>query len=279
MRILLSNHSLFKLGGSETWVRTMYDELVRCGHDVHIYTPVHQLWRDIPDFIPKLHYDLGILNHSNCVKHLAGANIGRRIFTSHGIIPQPEWPIPGCDVYVAVSEEVQASMADRYGVESVVIRNPINLDRFRPTRPLSPVLRRVLFLSNYGWTVAETMAEGAQDLEFRRVGGEHRIENVEEAINWADLVVGLGRSVYEAMACGRNVVVYDYQGADGFVDTDTIYEYRKRNCSGRTNRIKLSPGTFRYELNRYDPSLGPQLRVYAEAHHDVRQIAEEYLSP
>lgn len=277
MRILLSNHSLFKLGGSETWVRTMYDELSK-EHEVHVWTPIHHLWKDIPDFNPRLTYDVGILNHSQCVKHLSSASIKRRIFTSHGVIPQPEWPIPGCDVYVAVSEEVQQNMRERWGIDSVVIRNPINLQRFRSTRHVNDTLQRVLFLSNYGWGVMESLEAGTRGYDYRHVGGEHRIEAVEKVINWADLVVGLGRSVYEAMACGRNVVVFDYQGADGFVDEETILKYRQKNCSGRTNRIKFDPGLLRQELAKYDPHLGAKLRVYTEQHHDVRNIAQEYLA-
>ena len=116
----------------------MYDELTRRGHQVSVYTPIHQLWPEIPDFDPSGHYDLGILNHSNCLTHLRNMNIDRIVFTSHGVIPQPEWPVDGADVYVGVSEEVVADMNNRFGIDGVVIRNPIDTERFKPTRPLHP---------------------------------------------------------------------------------------------------------------------------------------------
>jgi glycosyltransferase involved in cell wall biosynthesis len=256
----------------------MYEELVRLGHDVHVYTPVHRIWLDMPKFDPRVHYDLGILNHSNCLEHLRKHNIDKIIYTSHGIIPQPEWPVPGADIYVSVSEEVQANVQKRWGIDSIVIRNPIDTQRFAPSKPVEDKLTNILFLSNYGWTVMESIRGAASQFEFHHLGGEERHEQVEEFINDADLVIGLGRSVYEAMACGRNVIIYDYMGADGFVTPTNIYEYRLKNCSGRTNRISYTPDMLLAEFRHYDPSLGPALRSYILEHNNVETIAQEYLS-
>lgn len=277
MRIVLSNHSLFKLGGSETWLRTMYNELVARGHVVHVYTPIHQLWLDIPTYDPREYYDLAIVNHSNCLEYLRDQRIGKIIHTSHGIIPQPEWPVEGADVYVSVSEEVQANNLERFGIGSIVIRNPIDTTTFAPTKPIGSQLKNILFLSNYGWTVLETLRDGTATYNFRNVGGEHRQENIWEVINWADMVVGLGRSAYEAMACARNVIIFDYMGADGIVTPETIFEYRLKNCSGRTNHIKYTIEQFRDELGKYDPEYGPELRDYIIEHNNVTKVVDQYL--
>lgn len=278
MRILLSNHSLFRLGGSETWVKTMFDELTRRGHEVHVYTPIHQLYPEIPPWTSSGRYDLGILNHNNCLTFLRTQNVDKIIFTSHGVIPQPEWPVEGADVYVGVSEEVVEDMKIRWDVDGIVIRNPIDTEKFRPTKALSPSLQKVLFLSNYGWTVKEVLEVATKDYDFLWVGGEDRREEVERWLNWADLVVGLGRSVYEAMSCGRNVVVYDYQGGDGFVTPESILEFRKRNCSGRTNHIKYTADEFHDELEKYDPVQAGRLRDYVLHENNVRLIVDQYLS-
>lgn len=250
---------------------------MRLGHEVHIYTPIHHLWKDMPPFRPELTYDLGILNHSNCLEYLKNHKINKIIYTSHGIIPQPEWPVPGADVYVSVSEEVQENVWQRWGIESVVIRNPIDTERFKPTRRLNDVLQNVLFLSNYGWTVMESLHGATENLTFRHIGGDERVEEVERHINWADIVVGLGRSVYEALSCGRNVIIYDYMGADGFVTPTNIFKYRLKNCSGRTERIKYTPELLMAEFDRYDVTLGPALRSFILEHNDVRVIAQQYL--
>ena len=276
MRITLSNHSLFKLGGSETWVRTMYDELSK-EHEVHVYTPIHQLWTDIPPFNPRLRYDLAIVNHTNCLGYLRQQNIGRIIFTSHGVIPQPERPEIGADVYVSVSEEVQAANLER-GFESVVIRNPINTERFKPLKPTHGTLKNVLFLSNYGWKILETMATVGHEFDYVHIGGDSRVEETWEWIEWADLVIGLGRSVYESMSGGRNALVFDYQGADGIVTPESILKFRIRNCSGRTHKLRYTEDQLRAELCKYDASYGPQLRDYILENNNVETIAKEYLS-
>ena len=275
MRIVLSNHSLFKLGGSETWLKTMYDELSK-KHEVHVYTPIHQLWPWMPKFQPTLHYDLALVSHKNCLEYLREQNIDKIIHTSHGVIPAPEEPVEGADVYVSVSEEVQASNLDRFGFESIVIRNPIDTLTFAPSKPTNPTLEKVLFLSNYGWGVLETLQ--SHDFDYVRIGGEERIEETWKWINWADLVVGLGRSAYEAMSCGRNVIIFDYMGADGLVTPENIYDYRRSNCSGRTNRRMYTPDEFKTELAKYDQNLGPFLREYILMENNVVNIAKQYLS-
>lgn len=255
----------------------MYDELVRLGHTVHVYTPIpNTIWPDMPPYRPDVTYDLGLLNHNNCLEALRGRNINKIVFTSHGVIPQPEWPVDGADIYVAVSEEVRDSdkMAGR---NAVVIRNPIDTFKFS-SRPVSKNLRNVLFLSNYGWKVQETIDAATEGLHLERIGGNRRVHDIEKHIAAADLVIGLGRSVYEAMSMAKNVIVYDYQGGDGFVTPENIFRFRERNCSGRTNRLYYTPEQLRAELDKYDPALGPELRAYILEHNDVRKIADQYLS-
>ena len=256
----------------------MYLELSK-EHEVHFYSPLHHLWKDMPPFDPRLHYDRAFVNHTNCLQYLSGqSNIDRIVHTSHGIIPAVEQPTPGADVYVSVSEEVQASNLEKFGVESVVIRNPIDTVRFSPSAPTNPELRNVLFLSNYGWAVLETMATLQKDFNYVHIGGEDRIEETEHWINWADLVVGLGRSVYESMSCGRNALVFDYQGADGLVTPESILSFRRRNCSGRTNHIQYTAEELYLELAGYNNEHGPKLREYILENNNVTTIAKEYLS-
>jgi hypothetical protein len=80
------------------------------------------------------------------------------------------------------------------------------------------------------------------------------------------------------MSCGRNVIVFDYMGADGLVTPENIYHFRKRNCSGRTHRMMYTPEEFRAELGLYDQNLGPQLREYILKENNVKTIAQQYLS-
>lgn len=61
--------------------------------------------------------------------------------------------------------------------------------------------------------------------------------DIASLINEADIVVGLGRSAYEAMSCGRPVVIFDDRPyfdsvGDGYVK-GIIDKSIQFNCSGR----------------------------------------------
>jgi len=268
MRILLANYILGGQTGSETWVASLKEQLETKGHQVYTRTPQQNI-----DFTP----DLAIINHNTCLhafRHLQC----KKIFTSHGVIPDLEQPVEGADVYVSVSEEVQANLKDK-GFESVIIRNGIDCQYFKSTEPVNQELKRVLFSSNYGGTARLKVKLACEELgiQFETIGGIHKTKNVLEAINRADLVVGLGRTAYEAMACERNVLVYDYNGGDGVATLDTLPQYRQNNCSGRYNRHDYSVEDIKNLLKQYNPKLGKHLRGYIIENNNMEKVADEYL--
>ena len=80
------------------------------------------------------------------------------------------------------------------------------------------------------------------------------------------------------MSCGRNALVFDYQGADGLVTPESILSFRRRNCSGRTNHIQYTAEELYLELAGYNNEYGPELREYILENNDVKTIAKQYLS-
>ena len=260
--ILLTNHFIGGQTGTETWIKTMKEALK--GHEVDTYSFTQ-------DEIPTKHYDLALINHHTCLKALENTPIETRIFTSHGVIPDLEQPIEGADYYVSVSEEVQDNLKEK-GFESTVIRNPIDKDVFKPTNKVNKELKNVLFMSNYPGNAGRIVEQACRGLNFKKIGGGNRVNNPQDYINWADLVITLGRGVLESMSCNRNVIVFDYNGGDGFIDEETFLEYRKKNNSGRTNRIKYTPEELRKEFSKYNPDL--ELRHLV---HSPEEIANKYL--
>ncbi|MCX6766045.1 MAG: glycosyltransferase, partial [Candidatus Moranbacteria bacterium] len=75
-----------------------------------------------------------------------------------------------------------------------------------------------------------------------------------------DIVVSLGRGAIEAMACGRNVIIYDIHGGDGLINEDNFFEIRKNNFSGRRFRINYNVNKFKEEILKYNPRIGEKLR-------------------
>jgi len=270
MNILLATYSLEHLAGTETWTVTMADHLGK-EHNVDVYA-----FTGIDNLIPanadkSKHYDIAIINHNVCLDALRSWNIDRRIFTSHGVIPEMERPVPGADVYAAVSEEVQA-VVEQQGFNAVIIRNPIDTEYFTPA-PVNQELKNILWMNNRAPNME--MVEPASD------GYEYRIQTgwsggVRENIKWADMVVTSGRGAYEAMSCGRNVCIVNWCGCDGIVNHESIIELRKCNCSGRRYQQWWPPERIREEFERYDPNLNMQ--PYILENNDVQKIAEQYLN-
>jgi glycosyltransferase involved in cell wall biosynthesis len=283
LRILLTNDFLDQMAtGTETWLQTMAVYLQQ-NHEVDIYVR-NKLYDfqnyglgNVGEYSPYKRYDLALINHQTCLNDLRdNQNIKVKVFTSHGPIHQLEQPIEGADYYVGVSEEIVENLKKSGYQNVVLIRNPINCEMFKASRPVNRALKNILFLSNYqgNWTIIKQacleLNLNYHSLSFRR--------NAWGEIDWADLVVALGRGCLEAMAMERNVIVYDYNGADGFVDEKSIYDFRQCNCSGRYNRINYDVGQLKEEFKKYNPDLGPKLREYILKNNSVDLIAQQYLN-
>lgn len=119
------------------------------------------------------------------------------------------------------------------------INSPIDLERFTPRKPISDELQKVLVIapSNANYYTVKIQAACSkigvycQVLGANTFGDQTRFD-VETIINTADLVIGYGRSIYEAMACGRPVIVYGVNGGDGYLSAEIFTKSYSENCSG-----------------------------------------------
>jgi glycosyltransferase involved in cell wall biosynthesis len=271
MNILLTNRSLTFWAGSETWVATMAKELSK-EHTVHIYTGCNRLIPRYPEYNEETEYDIAIINHNPCLNFLKDkSNIKKKIFTSHGIMPGPEQPVAGADVYVAISEEVQANLTKR-GYNSVIIRNPIDLSQYRPSS-INETPINIAYLSNRQ-KIAEKLASVIPKNYTLKMVGRGGPDVAKSAIDVADIVITLGRGCYEALACNKQVIVADHHGMDGYVTPETILEYRKNNCSGRRYRRPIEEIVD--EIKKYNRN--NLMRDYIAENNNVEIIAKQYLN-
>ena len=103
-------------------------------------------------------------------------------------------------------------------------------------------------------------------------------------INNVDLVVGVGRSLYDAMACGRAVISYDTRYADrnfegdGYLDKTNIKESLQYNCCGGLNRRFFTRKDFILELKKYNHKDGASLRDVAVNELNISKSVEQYLA-
>jgi hypothetical protein len=147
----------------------------------------------------------------------------------------------------------------------VRLRRPVDLDRIvsRGELPEWPARARL-------------QLEGVSDYRrgiVQRVLSDARIELGDDA----DVVLGRGSAVVEALAQGRAAYVYGDDGGDGWV---TPERYELLEADGFSGRAEPSATTFerlRDELEDYDPALGPAGRELAQA-HDARAHAQELVA-
>ena len=111
MKILLTNHRINTLGGTEEWTKLMYRTLTMMGHDVYVKTFDNEIPAGYQKDTGGM-YDVALINHMN--PNYVKAKV--KIYTSHGVIPELEKPKPGADIYVSVSEEVRDLLQTRISV-------------------------------------------------------------------------------------------------------------------------------------------------------------------
>jgi glycosyltransferase involved in cell wall biosynthesis len=104
---------------------------------------------------------------------------------------------------------------------------------------------------------------------------------IEDKINSSDLVIALGRSAYEAMSCGRPVIIFDHRPyfqaiGDGYLLND-FNNYLKNNCSGRYSMKNFSEEELKSEFQNYKPKDSVLAREIAEKNFDIKIKVDEYL--
>jgi len=267
MKILVTNWSLSGRTGSENYARALAGALRGLGHTVDLWAP--------GDNPPTGRYDLALTSQRTVEAAKDWADY--TIHTVHGTVVPDEKPFAGADRYVGVSSEV----AGKYGCP--VIRQGVDLSVFRNVRPPSTEPMLIGYVSDYSEPPEGLLdaAEACGSL-VKHITGEDDMPSMYNAV---DLVVGVGRTAIEAMACGRPVIVYDnrhYQGpmGDGYLGTKEDYAAKVmgRNYSGRTARINPTTETWARWIDKYRWGYDNWYRSWVADHHDIRKTAAEYLS-
>lgn len=287
MRILVGNIWLQKTGSSENFTFALATTLKRMGHNVEYFTfnkgeISERLEQAGIPFMCHDFYDLILANHITVVEHLYLH--GFIVQTCHGAIVEMEQPSPYADKYVGVTEEVCCHLRG-LGVNSDLILNGIDCNRFSPKRDLPSKLTKVLSLCQSD-EINVFLKDCCNEIGVDFTSCNKHTDNVfeiEKEINKADLVIGIGRSLYDAMACGRCVISYDRRDyvnqslGDGYINKENIERSIFYNCSGRGSRKNFSKEEFIAELKKYNPEDGKWARDYALNFLNMEKSAKRYL--
>jgi hypothetical protein len=293
MKILVTNNTLAEVGGSETYAYALIAELhSRDGIEVHAFSKklgliaskLRELGVTVIDNITE-DYDAVFASHNTTIPYIKNIT-GIKIMTCHGVFPQEEQPMLEVDKYVSISHEVWSHLKTR-GIDSRIIYNGIDCERFKPLQPINKELKSVLSLSHS--EELNTLIKNVCDKKGFKFSylNKHTnpIYNVEGMINNSDIVITLGRGAYESLACGRNVFILDNRPyvnspaiGDGIIVPYYIKKFIKNNCSGRYSNIKFNEFLIDFELCNYDHNLGNWGRKWALENLNIKNQTDKYLA-
>lgn len=294
MKLLLATNHL-GLGGSESYLLTVAEQLDRLGHEAVIYTPEPgggvAIARErglavvgeaeLPgDCDAALVQDPGV--SFQLVDSLPDLP---QLFVAHSEIFDLQAP-PQLDGTIGLAVALNDRIAERLrrfavDVEVVRLSQPIDTERFVARGSLSETPRRALLLSNTPNDDRVAMLESAcadAGLELTRLGGTAgHTTDPRAALFGAEIVIGYGRSILEAMACGRAAYVYDWNGGDGWMTAESYPAIEADGISGRSGRVIIDPARLSEDLRRYSASMGPVNHDLVIAHHRAGVHAQQLL--
>jgi len=266
MKIALVNWNLNKVGGSQSFTHTLATAFEQLGHSVTKH-----------DTHFEGEADLVILSQPSHCTALTNAPI---IQVSHSSFVPLERFTNKSSYRVSVSQEIK-QLEEKLGFDSVVINNPIDTSIFKLLN-LREKCGRVLYMSHDGALARETIQSACRkkSVDFAMIENSH---NIAEDIHRADVCIGIGRCLLEAMACGKNVISGDhrnwmdsFKGA-GLIEPDRYTYHTRDNFSGRLSPREVTEQMIIDAIENYDPDRGIKLSKLVKRTHDAKAIARQYL--
>ena len=295
MVLLLSTHHFSSLGGTETYLVTVAEQLERLGHEVTIHAVelgemadvarsrglrVAAAIDELPEAPDAVLAQDGVTALALADRHPAVP----QVFVVHGADLDLMLPpaLPELTAAVVVMNDRVARRVRSLSLEHDVVRlrQPIDLDRFRPRGVIRDEPRRVLLLGNYlrghrRDRVAEVCEAAGLRCEQLGAHGAHASAETAAAISEADIVIGYGRAVLEGMASGRAAYVLDHLGGDGWVTPESYPAMEADGFYAGAQEEVIDPARLASDLAGYRADMGIANHDLARTHHDANRHAQE----
>jgi hypothetical protein len=167
-------------------------------------------------------------------------------------------------------------------LEIVRLRQPIDAERLMPRGAPRSSPRRALLLGNYLQADVRRLIVNtwtAAGIEVVQIGlPTKQLLNPEPEIAKADIVVGKGRAILDAMACGRAAYIYDMFGTDGWV-TPELYPLQEADgFAGLALPVVVDEEKLRLDLDDYDPLMGQANRELILKNHTAGAHVQELVA-
>lgn len=281
-------------GGVRTYVETLATALQRAGHDVTVFSLDSGDWTewfgdrgirtvqgtaDLPAEI-----DFFLVQDQPTAYDLLDARPDvPQAFVWHGLIYDVDLA-PQLDQAISVIFALYGGRATRIDAASVQppiveLKQPLDLQRFSPHSAIGDRPTRAVAVSNYlvGQRREALLASCRQagiELELFGVNEPRSSLNPEIEMNSADIVIGKGRVIAEALACGRAAYVYDTFGCDGWVTPENFDVLVGLGFSGTATNHVATAETLTSDLtDGYKQSMGIVNRELALANYSAARHA------
>lgn len=299
MKILFV-HKHSRLTGVSTFIYTAIKEITKLNVEVDLYVenPQKSIFIDkvkeicnVVDEVKQTGYDRVYFNYRSQLHLYTGS--AKKYFFVHGLMDQEYSPDDSVDKIFCFGERSFSYIQNASWQEKVLIRNGLDLSKFQFKPSMSGDVKKILIFdsrtsntivtlltgmcSRNNWYVSVISSNSQND----RVD---EIWDVEERIYDADVVIAKGRSMFEAMACGKPVVNYGLEGGDGSIDSENFLIAITTNGSGWVTRKLASPfegfdpSVMEKEIKKALSSDVCKSRKMIEEFYDMKSYVQEILS-
>ncbi len=294
MRVLLATNHL-GLGGSESYLLTVAEQLDRLGHEAVVFTSepgdgtaaAEERGVEVVDESGLSDgFDAALVQDVGVAYQLAGLYPATpQLFVAHSSkfdLQAPPQLAGMVGAVVALNDRVARRMRSfATPLEVVRMRQPIDVERFSPRGPLPEIPRRALLFSNNPNADRLAMIEGAcaeAGVELMRLGAPSgHTTDTAAPLAGAEIVIGYGRSILEGMACGRAAYVYDWKGGDGWVTAESYAAIESDGFAGGATGEVADRATLVRHLRGYSSTMGPVNHDLVIKHHRAAVHAQELL--
>lgn len=300
LRILITNHDLSQVGGSQLYTLELATALRDLGHQPVVFSTrpglvSDQLRRATIPVVTRLEQigEPPDVIHGHHLLETAAAVLGfpgvSAIFVCHGWFPWQEEPprLPRVRRYLAVDRLRRERLVSEHGIppqQVEVLPNFVDLQRFDggSIRPDAP--RRALILSNGtrngGWVASVRAACAAAGLPLDVVGiGEgNAVADTATLLPAYDLVFARGRAAMEAAASGAFVVLCDCEGLGPPLLAADAPELRQWNFGVGLLRTPHSEPAVRERIQAYSPAAAAAARDWMFDHAGRGPAVERLLA-
>ncbi len=288
LRILITNHDLSQVGGSQLYTVDLATALLERGHQPVVFTTrpglvSDQLRRATIPVVSRLEQlgEAPDVIHGHHLLETAAAVLAfpgvPAVFVCHGWFPWQEEPprLPRVRRYLAVDRLRRERLVSEHGIppEQVeILPNFVDLRRFDsgPERPATP--RRALILSNGtrngGWvgSVRAACAAAGLPLDVVGIGEGNAVTDTATLLTRYDLVFARGRAAMEAAASGAFVVLCDCEGLGPPLLATNAPDLRQWNFGVASLRTPHSEPAVRERIAAYSPTAAVAARDWMITH-------------